>query len=77
MLYKEAIRNLLDLTEYPNQEDGSDLRETEEEWLTPVRMHEESVHYKACLKMKDSANAQKSPDEIIHLQRIAFFCEIW
>jgi hypothetical protein len=74
LLYKDAVANLLDLEE--NREPEQDEEEVEavkEAWLTIVRMHEESAQYKACLAITNSSDAQTLQDEIVKLQRIAFF----
>lgn len=73
-LYKEAVIKLLSREERVQQDtSGKQVESAEEEWLSIVRTHEQSIQYLACLHLCDSSDSQALQDELLKLQRTSFY----
>jgi hypothetical protein len=76
MIYKEACARLLDLDngETRDDDDGENtVQEVRDEYLSTVRMYERSIQYTACLRITRTEDAQALQDELVKLQRLAFY----
>jgi hypothetical protein len=74
MLYKEACARLLDLDEGKTCEEGEDtMQEVRDEYLGTIRIYERSIQFTACLRTTRTADAQSLQDELVKLQRLAFY----
>ncbi|KAI9768931.1 MAG: hypothetical protein M1840_004527 [Geoglossum simile] len=73
-LYKEACAQLLDLEEGEvyNKEEKV-VQSVKEEWIATVRMHEQSIRFIACLHATRTLDAQMLQDELLSLQKTAFY----
>jgi hypothetical protein len=47
-----------------------DIKAVKEEWVTLIRMHEQSFQFKKRLVMTWTSDAQKLQDEILNLKRL-------
>jgi hypothetical protein len=74
MVYKEACARLLDLDEGETCEEGEDtMQEVKDEYLGSIRTYEQSIQFTACLRTTRTADAQSLQDELVKLQRLAFY----
>lgn len=76
MLYKEACARLmgLDNRETCDDDDGENIvQEVRDEYLSTVRMYERSIQFTACLRVTRTEDAQALQDELVKLQRLAFY----
>lgn len=74
MLYKEACARMLDLDEGETCDDGEDVvQEVKGEYLSTIRMYEQSIQFTACLRTTRTVDAQSLQDELVKLQRLAFY----
>jgi hypothetical protein len=74
MLYKDACARLLDLEEgevYDEEEEV--VQSVKEEWIATLRAQEESMQSIACLHATHTLDAQTLQDELLSLQRTAFY----
>ena len=73
-LYKDACARLLDLEEGEVYEGGEEeLEEAKHEWRATIRMYEGSIRYTACLLVTRTSDAQTLQDQLLNLQRTAFY----
>jgi hypothetical protein len=73
-LYKDACAFLLDLEEGEAYEGGEEeLEIVKDEWRATIRMYEGSIQYTACLQITRTSDAQTLQDQLLTLQRTAFY----
>ena len=73
MLYRDACSHLLEFDNKEISGDEGEVQVIREEWIATIRMYEQSLQFTSCLQVTRSADAQMLQDEIINLQRTAFY----
>ncbi|KAI9784456.1 MAG: hypothetical protein M1839_002112 [Geoglossum umbratile] len=73
-LYKEACARLLDLEEGEVYEGGEEeLEAAKYEWRATIRMYDGHIQYTACLQIPRTSDAQTLQEQLLNLQRTAFY----
>lgn len=74
LLYKDACARFLEMEvrEMFDKKD-EDLEAARAELIATIRMYEQSMQFTACLKVTRSPDAQTLQDELLNLQRTAFY----
>ncbi|KAI9769444.1 MAG: hypothetical protein M1839_003658 [Geoglossum umbratile] len=73
-LYKDACARLLDLEEGEVFEGGEEeLQEAKDEWKATIRMYDGYIQYTACLQITRTSDAQTLQEQLLALQRTAFY----
>lgn len=72
-LYERACERLLDLEEGEINELGEELSEMKDEWKWTLCTFERSMQFIACMQVTRSSDAQQLQDQLVILQRTAFY----
>lgn len=73
-LYKDACAHLLSLEEGEVFDGGEeDLESAKEMWRAVIQMYDRSLSYTACLRITRTSDAQELQDQLVNLQRTAFY----
>ncbi|OJJ88818.1 uncharacterized protein ASPGLDRAFT_31924 [Aspergillus glaucus CBS 516.65] len=73
-LYEDTCARLLDLEQGEVGEGrGKELEAMKNEWKSTLCMYEQSMQYTACLIATRSSDAQELQDQLIMLQKAAFY----
>jgi hypothetical protein len=72
-LYKDACARLLDLEGEVYEGGEGELEAAKDEWRATIRMYEGSIQYTACLQITRTSDAQMLQEQLLDLQRTAFY----
>ena len=73
-LYENACFRLLDLEDGEIGEQGEEeVEEMKAEWQSTLRTFEQSMQYTACMVVTRSSDAQELQDQLLLLQKTAFY----
>lgn len=73
ILYRDACSHLLEFDNKEISGDEGEVQVIREEWIATIRIFEQSLQFTSCLQATRSADAQMLQDELINLQRTAFY----